>query len=402
MINLKKKQIISLGIVFSLGIFFSIVINFINYKNYVKRVNEYVYTMVELIKEKNLNITDDEIITILNGQVKKVNYQILKKYGLNKEVSALQDLKKDYHLSVVLTTILILSLSILVFLILINDYLKQKKKIEELTLYLRAINEHNYYLNILENKEGEFAILQDEIYKTTLMLREESDNLLQDKINLKDTLADISHQLKTPLTSILIMLDNILDNPQMDQDTRAEFLKNIRQETENINFLIQVLLKLSRIDANVIEFKEEEINVSALIKKVEENVKVLLKEKQLILDLDIDSNLTFKGDFAWQTEALTNILKNAIEYSKENDHILIKVLDNPLYLKIIIEDFGKGIKKEDLKNIFKRFYKGENSNPGSFGIGLNLAKKIIEKNNGFIKVDSVVNKGTIFEIKYLK
>lgn len=372
------------------------------YFKYKNSVNNYVYSIINILEEKYKGITEKEIMDLVNSKYTTDPDINFRKYGINKNDSILYDVKNTYYINIFLTLILAFLITAIFFTYFIINYLKREKIIKELTNYMKEINQKNYELKICENEEGYASILQNEIYKTTIMLREESENLKQEKSSLKDSISDISHQLKTPLTSILIMLDNILDNPNMDLKKREEFLKNSITKLENINFLIVSLLKVSRFDAGVVEFKKDFINVYDLLEKVIKNVDVLKNEKDLTINVDCEKKLFFIGDFYWELEALTNILKNAIEHSFSKKSIDIQVSDNPIYTKISIIDYGKGIKKKDLKNIFKRFYKGEESSKDSIGIGLNLAKKIIEHDRGIIKVTSIENKKTTFEIKYMK
>ena len=211
---------------------------------------------------------------------------------------------------------------------------------------------------------------------------------------------DISHQLKTPLTSICIMLDNLISNPDMEEETREQFLNKIKREITNLNFLINSLLKLSKFEANAITFYEEEVMVGDLIKEAILNVNSLSDLKNVKINYSNKHQEKIVCDKKWQIEALTNILKNALEYSHSQGKIDIAVLKNDLYLEITIKDYGKGMDSKDLKHLFERFYKGKNASSDSIGIGLALAKSIIEKDNGKITCESLVNKGTTFKIKY--
>ena len=249
--------------------------------------------------------------------------------------------------------------------------------------------------------EDELSILKNELYKTTVMLRELADNSLNDKRELKKALEDISHQLKTPLTSILIILDNLIDDPEMDKDIREDFIKDIKREINGINFLVQSILKLSKLDTNTINFIEDEIELNKIVIEAIKNVSMLSDLRNVNVNLKIKSNSVIKCDFKWQVEAISNILKNCIEHSNENSDVIVIIEDNKVYSKIIIKDNGGGIAKEDLPHIFERFYKGKNATSDSIGIGLSLAKTIIEKDNGTISVQSS-DKGSIFEIKYFK
>ena len=217
---------------------------------------------------------------------------------------------------------------------------------------------------------------------------------------MKKSLEDISHQLKTPLTSISIMLDNIIENPNMDEKTKNNFMIEISRQIEWINWLVISILKLSKLESNTVEFERKEIDVKSLVKDAIKNLAIPLDIKQQNITIN-GENATFYGDYNWQLEAITNVLKNCIEHSPENSTIYINFVENKFYTKISITDEGNGIDKEDIKHVFERFYKGKNSSSNSIGIGLALSKSIIEKDNGNITCFSKINEGTTFEIKYI-
>lgn len=234
------------------------------------------------------------------------------------------------------------------------------------------------------------------------MLRETAENSEKEKTNLSNSLTDISHQLKTPLTSIRIMIDNIQNNPDMDEKTRNEFIEDISKQIDWISSLVISLLKLAKFDAGSIVMRDEEINVKKLIQNIIANLAILIDIKDIKIEENISEQITLFADYNWQLEALTNIIKNCIEHSFDGGKIKIEAESNSVFTKIIITDEGEGIEKKDLNRIFERFYKSEKSSENSIGIGLALAKTIIEKERGYIKVESEVGKGTKFEIKYLK
>ena len=280
-----------------------------------------------------------------------------------------------------------------------HEYIKLKN-INNLTKVLEEINNKNYKIDIGDFREDELSILKSEIYKTTIMLKEQADNSTLDKINLKDSLSNISHQLKTPLTSINIMLDNILDSEEMSEDVRTEFINNIKREISNINFLVAGILKLSRLDANVVNFMVEKVKVKDIINECIKNVSSLCDLKNISIDVTGNEMLKINCDFKWEVEAITNILKNCVEHSNNNSKIDIKYINNKMYTEITIKDYGKGMSEKDVKHIFERFYKGSNSTSDSVGIGLSLSKSIIEQENGTINVNSKLNRGTVFTIRY--
>ena len=233
------------------------------------------------------------------------------------------------------------------------------------------------------------------------MLRENASNSLKDKINLKTALEDISHQLKTPLTSILIILDNLIDNPEMDYQMRMEFLHDLKRESTRIQSLIQSILKLSKFDSNTVQFIKQDIYLKQIVDEAIKNTGSLADLKNIKIKVDGNKEIKLNCDLLWQAEAITNILKNCIEHSNENTQIDIKYNNNSVYSYITITDYGEGISREDIPHIFERFYRGKNSANESIGIGLSLSKTIIESNNGIISVESNSDK-TTFMIKYFK
>lgn len=275
------------------------------------------------------------------------------------------------------------------------------KEIESLSGYLRTISNGQYSLDVRDNQEGELSILKNEIYKVTLMLSKQSDYLNQDKKRLADALSDISHQLKTPLTSMLVMID-LLSQQNLTEEKRIEFTGNIEKQLERMDWLLSSLLKLSKIDAGTAIFKKETIVVEDLVLQSLEPLRIPIELKNQDLLITGENSVTFIGDQGWTSEALINILKNCVEHTPAEGRISIYYTENPLYTEILIEDTGKGISREDLPNIFKRFYRGKNASKNSIGIGLAMAHTVIESQQGSLDVKSELGKGTQFSIKFHK
>ncbi|TDL47399.1 HAMP domain-containing histidine kinase [Paenibacillus dendritiformis] len=275
------------------------------------------------------------------------------------------------------------------------------REIEKLSVYLRQISSGNDSLDVRDNQEGELSILKNDIYKVTLMLSEQRSLLQQDKIKVTDAISDISHQLKTPLTSMTVMAD-LLSELELPQAKRTEFTHNIRIQLERIDWLVTSLLKLSKIEAKTVPFKKDRVPVKKLVQKALEPVLIPMDIKDISVSVQGEDNVTFLGDLHWTAEALINILKNGVEHTEEGGTIAISFSENALFTEMIIEDNGKGIPKEDLPYIFKRFYKGKNASEGSIGIGLSMAHSIITSQNGVIDVASDKDKGTRFQIKFYK
>ena len=389
-----------------LMIFTCIVISMQTYSQYKKIsviTNEKISEIIEYIIKENPAIDTKKIIQILNSNEYKVEEEELKKYGINiEEVNSIIVVQKQMKTNIILNIILIVSFNAL-YMAIIFIYLKQRdKKINQITQYINEIKNRKYDLDINENSEDELSNLKNELYKITIMLKEESEISRQDKENIKMSVEDISHQLKTPLTSIMIMLDNLKDNPNMDEDTKQRFIFEISKQVDWINWLVISILKLSRLEANVVKFSDNKINVKKFIDEIIDNLEIPIEIKNQKIIIEGNEYASFIGDYKWQQEAITNIIKNAIEHNKENGKITIKYEENVLFTKITIIDEGQGIAKEDLKHIFERFYKAQNSSDNSVGIGLSLAKNIIEKNNGMINCKSEIGNGTEFIVKYMK
>jgi len=383
-----------------LAIILSILINYSYYKKIEKNNNYILSTIISNIKEQYPDLDDETIIHILNTDKIK-EYKGFEKYGILLEEHNISLSNKQLMNKCLLLSSIIIIVYLLVNLLILYIYnYKRNKNIKEITNYLKEINKHNYNLKIKDNEEGELSILRNEIYKTSIMLNEQANLNRKDKETLKDSLSDISHQLRTPLTSINLMIDNLLEG-NLNKEEQHKLLTNINRKIKGTNFLIESLLKLSKFDANTIEFNNKEYKINKILKSVEENLQDLLDLNDIELVIKGNEKDTLYCDYNWQIEALTNIVKNCIEHSNPGSTIDIKYTKSELLTKIIIKDHGVGMNDKDKKNIFDRFYKGKNSNPNSIGIGMSLAKSIIEKNNGRITVSSKIGSGTEFTIKYL-
>lgn len=377
------------------------------YKTVTITLNEKIAEIMGKISESNPEIDSREIIEILNSAKNTEQYEKgqteLSKYGIEiDKINSIKLIENQMKTNLKLNVLIILLFSILWMTIIILYLRKRDKKIKQITNYINQIKNKKYDLNIKENTEDELSNLKNELYKITIMLKEESEISKKDKENLKMSVEDISHQLKTPLTSITIMLDNLKDNPNMEEKTKQKFIFEISKQVEWINWLVISMLKLSKLDANVVQFYDEKINLKKFIGEIIKNLEIPIEVKNQKIIIDGDENVSFIGDYKWQQEAITNIIKNCIEHNENNGTIYINYEENSLFTKITIRDEGEGIPKEDLKHIFERFYKGKNSSENSVGIGLALAKNIIEKNNGMINCKSELDKGTEFVIKYMK
>ena len=396
---MKNKKKYSKLIMFTLITFgIIILLNVMLYYHVNKNYNNKIVNIISTIKEKYPEIKDDEIFGIIKNKVKTNTFN---RYSFDLDGIVLIKENKTIFVSYFIILFFIYLIICLVYLtIIINNDKRKEKEINEVIKIIEEINNKNYSFKMKDINEEDLSLLKNEIYKTTIMLNEISEISKKDKKELEESLEDISHQLKTPLTSILIMIDTLLDDEDMDQNTREDFLRNMKREVMNINFLVKSILKLSRLDTNTVKFISKKESVKEIINEAILNVSLLSDLKNVKIETNLSDSFII-CDYKWQIEALTNILKNSIEHSYENNKVLIESSENNAYVKIIIKDFGTGIAKEDINHIFERFYKGKDSDYDSIGIGLALSKSIIEKQNGKISVESS-DDGTTFTIKYFK
>ena len=367
----------------------------------LKLYDFYVYQslnkIVYVLEDKYFNIEGELIEALVNdGEIEDV----LGKYGINENTINELDSYQDFRVKIIL---LVSSTFIVVLLFLLLIYYmynrKLKKEVRVINQYLQDILNDNYELNIADYNEDDLSVLKNDIYKVTIKLKNLSNYEQREQQFLMSTLEDISHQLKTPLTALMITND-ILVNNDLSKEERKEFLMREAKELEKMEWLITTLLKLSKLDSGAVKFKKEKVRVEELIDEALESLLVSLELKKVkVIKKHLDFNLIC--DRAWMREALTNILKNAYEHVLENGNIIINGEDNPVYKAIIITDDGVGIKKKEIKNIFKRFY-STSSSKNSMGIGLNMARIIVQKHNGKIEVTSEPGKYTTFKIMFMK
>lgn len=400
--KIKLKKFLFVVTLFSIClIVLFLAINIYQQHIFTKNYNRKIVQIISQFKEEYPDLDENKLMSIINSD--KVELSLFKKYSINiDEDSLILENNKEYHKSLFINIVFLMITIIILILAFLQFNSKKDKEINEITKYIEEINRKNYKLNIDEMSEDELSILKNEVYKTTIMLKEVAENSNKEKLQLKNSLSDISHQLKTPLTSILIILDNLIDDPDMNKEIRQDFIRDIKMEITNISFFVQSILKLSKLDTNTVEFIEEKTYIKDILDEVVKNLSILCDLRNIKIIAKYKENAQIVCDFRWQVEAFSNIIKNCIEHSKDNSNILIEVDENNVYSQVVIRDNGTGIDKEDLPHIFERFYKGKNSSNESCGIGLSLAKSIIEKNNGNIYVESKVGKGSTFTIKYFR
>lgn len=254
-------------------------------------------------------------------------------------------------------------------------------------------------ISIENYSEGELGILHSEVYKMTIRLREQQQKLINDKVYLADSIADISHQIRTPLTSINLMVE-LLSDQKTKEERKPQLLHELQGMLGRIDWLITTLLKISKLDAGTVQFKQENVSLETLVRKASAPLLVPIELRGQELSVKADG--MFKGDIAWTCEAIGNILKNCMEHTAEGGLLEIEASENALFTEIIIKDNGTGIDREDLPHIFERFYKGKDSDDKSFGVGLALSRMIITAQNGTVKAENRNPKGAMFTIRFYK
>ena len=356
--------------------------------------------LVSAVREKYPDLSDKEIIDSISSPTDTDKTEkMLRSYSITEsDWLALPNEGNAAALVIGGTTICLLTGAALLLILMLYDR-RQKRLTEELTHYLSRLNHGEYDLDISSNGEDAFSRLKNEIYRTTVRLREQSESSRQDKLNLKNSISDISHQIKTPLTSISVMLDRISNDRDMPEDIKHKLLTDVKHSSNYIIFLVQSLLTLSRLDADSITMKQEEVSVGELFGICRERTEILAELGEVKVRVLRCGNFSLTCDKKWMSEAITNILKNCIEHTQPGGCVTMSASQNKLFTEITVKDNGSGIPADELPHIFERFYKGSGSDENSIGIGLSLAKAIIEKNNGYINVKSNVGEGSFFTIK---
>lgn len=295
--------------------------------------------------------------------------------------------------------VLCLTLGVILIIIFTVVTKQRYKNLNDLNDYLSLVCKGIYDMNIDDNTEGELSILKNNLYKVITLLQSQNEYLKNDKLYLADSIADISHQLKTPLTSMMVMCE-LLENEE-NPDKRREFVTVINNQLSKMKWLITNILKISKLDADATEFKRDEVSISKVLDDSLKPFALTAELKNIIIE-NKSNDFVFNGDENWTAEAVSNIVKNCLEHTNDGGKITIASDSTNLYNKLTISDNGCGIAEEDLPHIFERFYHGKNSSKDSVGIGLALAKTIFEKENASVTVESEQGKGSAFEIIFYK
>lgn len=385
---------------------------------YKNMENTYIRCIMENVINQYPDLDMEEIAIILNKSYSELESSttseefdsILRKNGITDNTFYIKDMSDIRNVNIIVSTSIIGVMSVL-FIICFCMYLRRRKKdIFELQDYMDKISRGNYELKINDNSEDELSSLKNSLYKIMVYMKEQANSARIKKVMLAQSVSDISHQLKTPLTSTQVLLDNLNDNPDMDYSTRKKFIYEALNQVNGMSWMIVSMLKLSRIDAGVVEFNNENISINKIIEEAVGNLEVIAEIKNVNIEKNIDnrnedelnkSDIYIKGDYNWNREALQNIIKNAIEHSNDKGTVKINITDNDVYTAVYITNRGEKLSDKQQKQIFERYYSEAKYEDNSMGIGLPLAKAVIEKQGGYISVESD-DEETVFIVKYIK
>jgi signal transduction histidine kinase len=352
---------------------------------------------------------EDEIIGFVTKEASqkdvKKGKDILKQYGYGDDMPLTSNpwIKDFYNGFKLKTTLLGLIWFVPLLLIILYEYKNLFKKVRKISAAAEKVVEGDFSVILPEDSEGDFAILGHNFNNMANRLRLSIERLKEDKIFLKNIISDISHQLKTPLSSLVMFNELMLQDTNMEEDLREGFLERNKSQLDRMEWLILNLLKMARLESGAIEFRKEKVPFIASARKAVNALKDKAEAKNQNLLIKEDSSVCFIGDEDWTTEAIINILKNCIEHTEFGGKITIKLIETPLFSRALIEDQGEGIDKKDLPHVFERFYRGNSTvKSESVGIGLALTRVIIEQQGGTIDVSSEKGKGTKFTITFLK
>lgn len=278
---------------------------------------------------------------------------------------------------------------------------KRYKEIRLLSQQLDEILHEGGSMELRHFREGDVEILRDELQKMLLRLEEQTELLEKEKMSLADSLADISHQIRTPLTTLNLLVERLKKNTG-DISSRQSLLREAEQMLDRIQWLVTSLLRLSKLDAGAIVLKPQTILLSSFFREVIKSFDVSMDVRGQSLEIRGDGSTEVQGDYNWTMEAIGNVIKNSLEYTPEGGLLLIEWTENPLFTEIKITDSGKGIPKEDIPHLFERFYRGKNAGNHSFGIGLSLSRAILAQENAVIYGQNVSPLGAQFVIRFYK
>ena len=401
---MKKEQIKKILIPSSIFILICIIVFSIltiyQYHTYITTVNTTIENIVDEIRAQYPQVSEEKLIKIINGSINKKDASTLKKYGYtDNKVAYIKELEKSMKHSTIINLTVLIFIGIIGILILLLANKKQEKKIEEINHYLKTINNRNYQLKIEENTEDELSKLRNELYKTTVLLKESAENSEQEKINLSNSLADISHQLKTPLTSIINYVD-LLKKEDIRNEKANEYIEILDSKSQRLKKLIEDLVEASKVSTGNVKLQIEKINIVELLNQAigEFEDKFEAKKLEILLEAK-ESEIYILADSRYMYRIVENLFSNISKYALENSRVYIDIIkkSNEVYIEM------KNISKEKLnisaEELMQRFVRGDKSRTteGS-GLGISIAQNLTEIQKGVfnLKLD-----GDLFRVELI-
>ena len=372
-------------------------------ESYIKSVGTMMARVIDRHPEFEKEITPLVTKNITDEEVAKAK-AILAQYGVtttleNELFPYVNSTSSNQHYFFIL---LFSAMTIIVFFLNYYQFGGFYEKIRRLTKGAKKVVDGELDVTIQDYQEGDFSKLVFSMNAMKEMIRNHKIEINREKRFLVDLLSDSSHQLKTPISSLMIYNDLMISN-DLTVEQRLQFLHDSQSQLNRMNGLIQNVLKLAKLDAKAIELNKDKRSLNETIQEAVDLLKNKAEDRNIHILFNEKNEVVLEHDALWLREALVNIVKNAIEHSPEGDSIRIELVENPVYRSITIEDTGEGIHDDDLPHIFRRFYKGKTSGKSdSVGIGLALSKSIIELHNGMIEVQSELAKGTRVMIRFVK
>lgn len=278
---------------------------------------------------------------------------------------------------------------------------RRYQKIDLLTKEVDQVLFQDQFTPISQYEEGELSILRTQIHKMNLKLQENQSALQKEKVHLVESLQDISHQVRTPLTTLFLLAERMKEE-DLPVHSRRSLLQEEVRHLRQIDWLIGSLLKMAKLDADTAVFEKKKVLVEELLFKALDPLRIPLELRNQEVLLHLEPGASFQGDLSWSAEAVTNLLKNAMEHMEPGKKILVEARENVLFTEVVLKDQGLGIPEEDLPHLFERFYKGKNAKENSVGIGLALSRMILTKQNGTLKAENALEGGAKFTLRIYK
>ncbi|KQB94602.1 histidine kinase [Geobacillus sp. PA-3] len=400
---------LSSGVLLSLMAFFFLVAFIMLKLHHEQLKSDYIAvfgSIASRIVEEHPELEQDIVpfmTTEISREEEEKGKEILAQYGLTVQLN--DELFPYVHTAIqkneraVVLLFLLMALSL--FLLNYSQYRTLYSRIRQLALAAEKVVEGDFNIIMSETREGDFSKLAVAFNGMRNTIRNQLDELKKEKRFLADLLSDISHQLKTPLSSMIIY-NEIMLGKQLSEEQQRMFLLQNEKQLERMKWLIQSLLKLAKLDAKALQMDRQQQSLNETVWQSIDDLREQAVEANVHIRFENSEEVEFNHDRLWLKEAFINIIKNSIEHTPPGGNIDITIVSHPLYTRVVIADTGEGISQDDLPHIFKRFYKAKTSKkPDSIGIGLALAKSIIEAHGGMIEAKSELGKGTTFSITFL-